>query len=68
MRLDPWRRPTVAWFLTRNHARWREPFGYDYEQILYVSLESYAGRYTREGDVRELLLKSDMLRHLATRR
>ncbi len=38
----------------------REPFGYDYEQITFTSpWKVMPGRYTREGDVRELLLKSD---------
>ena len=38
----------------------REPFGYDYEQISFTSpWKVMPGRYTREGDVRELLLKSD---------
>ncbi|HYJ86772.1 MAG TPA: hypothetical protein VEW46_11995, partial [Pyrinomonadaceae bacterium] len=38
----------------------REPFGYDYEQISFRSpWKVMPGRYTREGDVRELLLKSD---------
>jgi tetratricopeptide (TPR) repeat protein len=38
----------------------REPFGYDYNQISFTSpWKVMPGRYTREGDVRELLLKSD---------
>ena len=38
----------------------REPFGYDYEQISFTSpWKVMPGRYTREGDVRELLLRSD---------
>jgi tetratricopeptide (TPR) repeat protein len=38
----------------------REPYGYDYEKVSAVSpWKVMAGRYTREGDVRELLLKSD---------
>jgi len=38
----------------------REPFGYDYDQISFTSpWKVMPGRYTREGDVRELLLKSD---------
>jgi hypothetical protein len=37
-----------------------EPFGYDYEQISFTSpWKVMPGRYTREGNVRELLLKSD---------
>ena len=61
MRLDP----------VGAELRWRgfsreitpdghEPFGYDYEQISFTSpWKVMPGRYTREGDVRELLLKSD---------
>jgi hypothetical protein len=38
----------------------REPFGYDYEQVSFASpWKVMPGRYTREGDVRELLLKTD---------
>ena len=38
----------------------REPFGYDYEQVSFTSpWKVMPGRYTREGDVRELLLKTD---------
>lgn len=38
----------------------REPFGYDYEQISFTSpWKVMPGRYTREGDVRELLLQAD---------
>jgi Tfp pilus assembly protein PilF len=38
----------------------REPFGYDYQKIFFTSpWKVMPGRYTREGDVRELLLKSD---------
>ncbi|MFN2512386.1 MAG: FG-GAP-like repeat-containing protein [Pyrinomonadaceae bacterium] len=38
----------------------RQPLGYDYEQISFTSpWKVMTGRYTREGDVRELLLKSD---------
>ena len=38
----------------------REPFGYDYyETSLSSPWKVMPGRYTREGDVRELLLKSD---------
>jgi hypothetical protein len=37
-----------------------EPFGYDYEQISFASpWKVMPGRYTREGEVRELLLRSD---------
>jgi hypothetical protein len=38
----------------------REPFGYDYSRVSFTSpWKVMPGRYTREGDVRELLLKSD---------
>jgi hypothetical protein len=38
----------------------REPFGYDYARVSFTSpWKVMTGRYTREGDVRELLLKSD---------
>jgi Tfp pilus assembly protein PilF len=38
----------------------REPYGYDYEQVSYGSpWKVMPGRYTREGDVRELLLNAD---------
>ncbi|HEV2827944.1 MAG TPA: FG-GAP-like repeat-containing protein [Pyrinomonadaceae bacterium] len=38
----------------------REPFAYDYEQITFSSpWKVMPGRYTREGDVRELLTKTD---------
>jgi tetratricopeptide (TPR) repeat protein len=38
----------------------REPYGYDYEQVSYASpWKVMPGRYTREGDVRELLLAAD---------
>jgi len=38
----------------------REPFGYDYERVSFTSpWKVMTGRYTREGDVLELLLSSD---------
>ena len=38
----------------------REPFGYDYQKVSLTSpWKVMTGRYTREGDVRELLTKSD---------
>jgi hypothetical protein len=38
----------------------REPFGYDYAQVSFGSpWKVMPGRYTREGDVRELLLQAD---------
>jgi tetratricopeptide (TPR) repeat protein len=53
------------------HLRWRgfsaevtpdgrEPYGYDYERVSFTSpWKALPGLYTREGDVRELLLQSD---------
>ncbi|HXU38912.1 MAG TPA: FG-GAP-like repeat-containing protein [Blastocatellia bacterium] len=38
----------------------REPFGYDYQRVSTTSpWKTMAGRFTCEGDVRELLLRSD---------
>jgi tetratricopeptide (TPR) repeat protein len=38
----------------------REPFGYDYQKTSFTSpWKTMTGRYTREGDVHELLLNSD---------
>lgn len=60
-RLDP----LVASLRWRGFSRevtpdGREPFGYDYEQVSYTSpWKVLLGRYTREGDVRELLLDTD---------
>ncbi|HEY9231803.1 MAG TPA: CRTAC1 family protein, partial [Blastocatellia bacterium] len=40
----------------------REPFGYDYARVASQSpWKTMPGRYTREGDVRELLTKTDDL-------
>jgi hypothetical protein len=61
MRLDP----ISAGLRWRGFSReitpdGREPFGYDYTQISYSSpWKVMPGRYTREGDVRELLIKTD---------
>jgi tetratricopeptide (TPR) repeat protein len=60
-RLDP----VVANLRWRGFSRettpdGREPYGYDYEQVSYSSpWKVMPGRYTREGDVRELLLNAD---------
>jgi hypothetical protein len=55
----------------RADLRWRgfsaevtpdshEPFGYDYQRVSFASpWKVMAGRYTREGDVRDLLLATD---------
>jgi hypothetical protein len=61
MRLDPVR-AELRWrgFSREVTPDGREPFGYDYEQISFTSpWKVMPGRYTREGDVRELLIKSD---------
>ncbi len=60
-RLDPVT-SALRWrgFSREASADGREPFGYDYDQVSYVSpWKVMTGRYTREGDVLELLLKSD---------
>jgi hypothetical protein len=60
-RLDPLR----AWLRWRGFSRevtpdGREPFGYDYQDVSFISpWKVMPGRYTRAGDVRELLLESD---------
>jgi tetratricopeptide (TPR) repeat protein len=60
-RLDP----TTADLHWRGYSRevtpdGREPFGYDYEQVSSASpWKVFPGHYTRVGDVRELLQKSD---------
>lgn len=60
-RLDP----TVADLHWRGFSRettpdGREPFGYDYQQVSFTSpWKVLTGRYTREGDVRELLRRTD---------
>jgi len=60
-RLDPVR-ADLHWrgFSAETTPDGREPFGYDYRRVSFTSpWKVMTGRYTREGDVRELLLKSD---------
>jgi Tfp pilus assembly protein PilF len=60
-RLDP-ARADLRWrgFSAEVTPDGREPFGYDYRRVSFTSpWKVMTGRYTREGDVRELLLKSD---------
>src|SRR5207245_641592 len=60
-RLDPVR-ADLHWrgFSAEVTPDGREPFGYDYRRVSFTSpWKVMTGRYTREGDVRELLLKSD---------
>jgi cytochrome c-type biogenesis protein CcmH/NrfG len=60
-RLDPIN-ARLRWrgFSLEGSSDGREPFGYDYQQVSFTSpWKVMPGRYTREGDVRELLLKSD---------
>ena len=48
------------WFSAEWTPDGREPFGYDYSEVSPVSpWKNMPGRYTREGDVRELLAKVD---------
>jgi tetratricopeptide (TPR) repeat protein len=60
-RLDP----SVANLLWRGFSLehspdGRQPMGYDYKRVSFTSpWKVMTGRYTREGDVRELLLESD---------
>ncbi len=61
MRLNPIR-ADLGWrgFSREITPDGREPFGYDYYETSFSSpWKVMPGRYTREGDVRELLLKSD---------
>jgi tetratricopeptide (TPR) repeat protein len=57
--------PSVADLRWRGYSReyspdGRQPLGYDYNQISFTSpWKVMTGRYTREGDVRELLSASD---------
>jgi Tfp pilus assembly protein PilF len=60
-RLDPLR-ADLGWrgFSAEVTPDNREPFGYDYQHVSFTSpWKVMTGRYTRTGDVRELLLKSD---------
>lgn len=53
---------TLRWrgFSRESSADGREPLGYDYDQVSYLlPWKVMTGRYTREGSVLELLLKSD---------
>jgi tetratricopeptide (TPR) repeat protein len=60
-----WLTPLAANLRWRGFSRettpdGREPYGYDYEQVSSGSpWKVMPGRYTREGDVRELLLQTD---------
>jgi tetratricopeptide (TPR) repeat protein len=61
MRLDP----MIADLRWRGYSAQvtpdgREPFGYDYHQVSHVApWKIVPGRYTREGDVKELLMRTD---------
>ena len=60
-RLDP-ERADLRWrgFSAEITPDGREPFGYDFTRVSFASpWKVMTGRYTREGDIRELLLKSD---------
>ncbi len=60
-RLDP-ERADLHWrgFSGEATPDGREPFGYDYDHVSFASpWKVMTGHYTREGDVRELLTKSD---------
>jgi len=60
-RLEP-ARADLSWrgFSAEVTPDGREPFGYDYRQVSFTSpWKVMTGHYTREGDVRQLLLKSD---------
>jgi Flp pilus assembly protein TadD len=57
--------PIVAALRWRGYSKefspdGRQPLGYDYDEVSFTSpWKVMTGRYTREGDVRELLSKSD---------
>jgi hypothetical protein len=60
-RLDPVR-ADLSWrgFSDEVTPDSREPFGYDYQRVSFTSpWKVMTGHYTREGDVRQLLSKSD---------
>jgi hypothetical protein len=60
-RLDPGR-AELRWrgFSAEVSPDGREPFIYDYDRVSPTSLwKTVPGRYTREGDVKELLLAAD---------
>ena len=60
-RLDPVR-ADLRWrgFSAEVTPDGREPFGYDYHRVSFASpWKVMTGRYTREGDVRDLLLATD---------
>jgi len=60
-RLDP-ERADLHWrgFSAEATPDGLEPFGYDYDHVSFASpWKVMTGHYTREGDVRELLTKSD---------
>ncbi|HEX8282456.1 MAG TPA: FG-GAP-like repeat-containing protein [Pyrinomonadaceae bacterium] len=59
--LDP-ASATLRWrgFSRETTPDGREPYGYDYQRVSFVSpWKALPGRYTREGDVRDLLLAAD---------
>jgi len=60
-RIDP-QQANLRWrgFSAEGSSDGREPFGYDYARVSFTSpWKAMTGRYTREGDVRELLNVSD---------
>lgn len=60
-RLDP-SSASLAWrgFSREGSTDGQEPFGYDYDLVSFTSpWKVMPGQYTREGDVRDLLLRSD---------
>ncbi|HEX7296295.1 MAG TPA: CRTAC1 family protein, partial [Pyrinomonadaceae bacterium] len=60
-RLDP-AHASLRWrgFSNEVTPDGREPYGYDYQRVSMLSpWKVMPGRYTREGDVRELLLQGD---------